>query len=139
MLPFCLPLPRRFVDTMSYTQTWRGSRMPLLTEVLTLEDLKRRPRESHLDLTAYIEIIDTVSRDGGVGGSVQLVEHEKQRTVKGRLSMEAKQQGYRLVWRKAPPGILRFVLAAEGESIPGGRKRSTITDVHAKGRRARRA
>jgi hypothetical protein len=97
--------------------------MPELTKVLTTEDLASRPRGVNLDLSVYLEMIDTITRDGGVGATVTLGEDERQRTEKRRLSMAAKQQGYRLVWRKAAPGALRFVLAAEGEAAPGGRKR----------------
>jgi hypothetical protein len=97
--------------------------MPELAKVLTTEDLSRRSAVSRLDLSAYLSLIDAVRRQRGVGGEVTLNEGESQRTEKRRLSLAAKEQGYRLVWRRAPPGQLRFVLAEEGQPVPGGRPR----------------
>jgi hypothetical protein len=109
--------------------------MPELTKVLTVEDLQPQQRGIKLDLTTYVEMIDSVTREGGVGATVQLGEDESQRTEKRRLSQAAKRQGYQLVWRKASPGTLRFVLATEGEPAPGGRKRRKAVPVPAKKKR----
>ena len=56
---------------------------------------------------------------------MRLDEGETQRTVKRRMSIAAKERGYQLIWRKAPEGQLRFVLAAPGEASPDGRRRRT--------------
>src|SRR5436853_176513 len=113
--------------------------MPSLTKVLTEEDFTSQPRGVNIDLTAYLAMIDQVTREGGVGGSVQLADDESQRTEKRRLSVAAKHQGYRLVWRKAEPGTLRFVLAADDAPVPGGRRRRTPAPPPAKKGRTRRA
>ena len=78
-----------------------------------------------IDLTPYLRLIDGVLEQGGVGAVLSLEEGEQQRTQKRRLSLAAKERGYRLVWRTAPPGQLRFVLARPGEPAPGGRRRTT--------------
>ena len=97
--------------------------MPELTKVLTADDLKRRTPAGQLDLSDYLAIIDTVRQQGGRGGTVTLGEDEQQRTEKRRLSLAAKAQGYDLVWRSAPPGTLRFVLAEAGQPPTGARRR----------------
>ena len=97
--------------------------MPELTAVLREEDLTRRGAGGALDLTPYVAMIDVVRSQEGVGATVSLADGESQRTEKRRLSVAAKEQGYMLVWRKAPEGQLRFVLAKPGEPAPGGRKR----------------
>ena len=97
--------------------------MPQLTRVLTQEDLQRQPRGVHLDLSAYQALLATVTNQGGVGGVLTLEEGESQRTAKRRLSMAAQQRRQRLVWRTAPAGELRFVLAEEGQPAPGSRRR----------------
>ncbi len=96
--------------------------MPVLAKVLTEEDLSARARTSHLDLSAYRDIIEQV-RSEGVGGTITLDEDESQRAEKRRLSIAAKQQGYKLQWRKSGAGELRFVLAQDGQPLPGSRKR----------------
>ncbi len=97
--------------------------MPELTTVLTEADLKRGRAAAHADLTPYMDIIDTLREQGGVGGVLSLDEGESQRTVKRRMSIAAKDRGFQLLWRKAPEGQLRFVLAAPGEAPPDGRRR----------------
>ena len=97
--------------------------MPELAQVLTETDLKRGRAASQADLTPYIDIIDTLREQGGVGGVLSLDEGESQRTVKRRMSIAAKERGYQLTWRKAPEGQLRFVLAEPGQPTPGGRPR----------------
>src|SRR5687767_5384035 len=97
--------------------------MPQLVTVLTPEDMRRRDAMTRLDLSAYLALIDAVRRQSGVGGEVTLAEGEQQRTEKRRLSIAAKEQGYRLIWRRAPAGQLRFVLAEAGQPVPGGRPR----------------
>ena len=99
--------------------------MPELTTVLTEADLKRGRAAGHADLTPYMDIIDTLREQGGVGGVLSLDEGESQRTVKRRMSIAAKGRGYQLTWRKAPEGQLRFVLAAAGEAPPDARRRRT--------------
>ena len=97
--------------------------MPELTTVLHEADLRRGRAAAQADLTPYMDIIDTLREQGGVGGVLSLDEGESQRTVKRRMSIAAKDRGYQLVWRKAPEGHLRFVLAAPGEAPPDGRRR----------------
>jgi hypothetical protein len=99
--------------------------MPSLTKVLSEEDFKAAPRGVNLDLTPYLALIDTITRDRGVGATVKLSAEESQRTEKRRLTMAARLRGYQLRWRQSGPGSLRFVLAAEGEPFPGGRTRRT--------------
>src|SRR3712207_435190 len=97
--------------------------MPELTRVLSEEDLRARARANQLDLSAYMELLSTVREQNGVGGVVTLSDDEQQRTEKRRLSLAAKQQGARLIWRRSDPGQLRFVLAEEGQPAPGSRTR----------------
>lgn len=97
--------------------------MPKLTRVLTEAELTAARPAAAMDLTPYLEIIDTITRQGGVGGEVSLSANESQRTEKRRLSLAAKQRGFKLTWRKAPAGQLRFVLSAPGQPAPGGRRR----------------
>jgi hypothetical protein len=97
--------------------------MPQLVTVLNPEDMRRPGAFTRLDLSAYLSLIDAVRRQSGVGGEVTLAEGEQQRTEKRRLSIAAKQQGYRLIWRRAPAGQLRFVLAKDGQPVPGDRSR----------------
>jgi len=103
--------------------------MPTLTRVLAHEDLQRTARMSDLDLTTYIEIIDQVRREGGVGGQVHLMPGESQRTEKRRLTLAAKQGGLNLTWRSSQPGELRFVLSEPGGPVPGSRKRREPASV----------
>lgn len=111
--------------------------MPTLTRVLAQEDLQRTVRMSDLDLTTYIEIIDQVRREGGVGGIVHLLAGESQRTEKRRLTLAAKQQGLNLTWRSSQPGDLRFVLSEPGGPVPGSRKRREPAAVPPAARRGR--
>jgi hypothetical protein len=112
--------------------------MPQLARVLTADDLRHAMPGSRMDLTPYLAIIDEVAQ-GGVGGELTLDEEESQRTEKRRVSLAAKAQGYRLTWRKAPEGELRFVLARPGEPRPGGRqRRATPPPPPARRGRARR-
>ena len=97
--------------------------MPELTTVLTEADLKRGRAAAQTDLAPYMDIIDTLREQGGVGGVLSLDEGESQRTVKRRMSIAAKERGFQLIWRKAQDGQLRFVLAEPGQPTPGGRPR----------------
>jgi hypothetical protein len=92
---------------------------------------------SDLDLTTYIEIIDQVRREGGVGGHIHLLPGESQRTEKRRLTMAAKQQGLTLTWRSSQPGELRFVLSEPGAPVPGSRKRREPAGAPPAARRGR--
>ena len=78
--------------------------MPELTTVLHEADLKRGQAVAQTDLTPYMDIIDTLREQGGVGGVLRLDEGETQRTVKRRMSIAAKERGFQLVWRTAPEG-----------------------------------
>ena len=102
--------------------------MPELTRVLSEEDLARRGGMPRLDLSTYIDLLDAVRAQNGVGGVLTLGEGESQRTEKRRLSIAAKQQGYTLNWRRSEPGQLRFVLATEGQRAPGSRPRRPPAD-----------
>ncbi len=97
--------------------------MPQLTRVLREEDLQGRGQTSRMDLTPYIGLLEAVRSQEGLGGMLTLEEGENQRAEKRRLSIAAKQQGYKLQWRKSQPGELRFVLADVGQPLPGSRKR----------------
>lgn len=105
--------------------------MPRLDQVLRAEDLQRGRAVVRIDLTPYLRLIDSILEQGGVGAVLSLEEGEQQRTQKRRLSLAAKERGYRLVWRTAPPGRLRFVLARPGEPAPGGRRRTERTTLQA--------
>lgn len=98
--------------------------MPSLVKVLKEDDLKAQRAPSGLDLAAYLDIVDAIQGQGGLGGEVNLSGDESQRTEKGRLTRAAKQRGYKLTWRKSPAGVLRFVLSDPGTPPPDGRKRS---------------
>ena len=76
-----------------------------------------------MDLAPYLGIVDEVTGQEGLGGEVNLGADESQRTEKRRLSLAAKQRGYKLTWRKSGARQLRFVLSAPGSPAPGGRKR----------------
>ena len=102
--------------------------MPELTKILSEEDLARRSGMPRLDLTTYVNLIDRVREQNGVGGIVTLGPGEGQRTEKRRLSLAAKQHGYTLSWRRSEPGQLRFVLAEEGQRVPGSRQRRPPAD-----------
>ena len=97
--------------------------MPRLERVIQETDLTSSRTTAGMDLTPYMEILDQIREEGGVGGEVSLSGDESQRTEKRRLSVAAKQQGMKLTWRKSAPGKLRFVLADEGAPPPDGRKR----------------
>ena len=97
--------------------------MPELTKVLTESDVTAQRARAAMDLAPYLQIVELIMRQGGVGGEVTLSGSESQRTEKRRLSLAAKQSGHQLTWRKAPKGQLRFVLSAPGEPAPGGRRR----------------
>ncbi len=97
--------------------------MPELTRVLTESDVSAQRARPVMDLAPYLEIVDRITRQGGVGGEVTLSGTESQRTEKRRLSLAAKQRGYKLTWRKSPKGQLRFVISPPGEQAPGGRRR----------------
>ena len=99
--------------------------MPELITVLTEADLKRGQSAAPADLTPYMDIIDTLREQDGIGGVLRLDEDESQRTVKRRMSIAAKARGYQLTWRKALAGQLRFVLVEPGQPRPGGRLRRT--------------
>ncbi len=115
--------------------------MPQLARVLREDDLRGGGQTSRMDLTPYIGLLETVRAQEGLGGMLTLDEGESQRTEKRRLSIAAKQQGYKLQWRKAGPGELRFVLAEDGQPMPGSRKRReqpTPAEAPAKAARGRR-
>lgn len=99
--------------------------MPELSRVLKEEDFRRGRPATSADLTPYMDIIDAIREEGGVGGRLTLWEGESQRAEKRRMSMAARERGYQLTWRKAAPGELRFVLGTPGEPPPGGRTRRT--------------
>ena len=102
--------------------------MPQLAHVLQEEDLRGGTHASRMDLTPYIGLLETVRSQDGLGGLLTLDDGESQRTEKRRLSIAAKQQGYKLTWRKSSPGELRFVLAQDGQPAPGSRKRRERPD-----------
>ncbi len=97
--------------------------MPQLARVLQEEDVRGGANTSRMDLTPYIGLLETVRSQDGLGGLLTLEDGESQRTEKRRLSIAAKQQGYKLTWRKAGAGELRFVLAQDGQPAPGSRTR----------------
>ena len=97
--------------------------MPQLVKVITEEELARRQPAGGIDLSTYMDIIDSIREQGGVGGALSLAEDENQRAEKRRMSVAAKERGVTLVWRKAPERQLRFVLAEEGKPAPGSRQR----------------
>ena len=97
--------------------------MPQLTTVLTADDLQRRQSARAQDLRSYFELLEAVREQGGVGAVLTLGEGESQRTEKRRLTVAAKERGYDLVWRRAPEGQLRFVLAEAGQRPPDARRR----------------
>jgi hypothetical protein len=97
--------------------------MPKVTKILTDADLSAARARPVMDLTPYLEIVDAIGKQGGVGAEVNLAPGESQRTEKRRLSLAAKQRGLKLTWRKSGAGELKFVLASEGEQAPGGRRR----------------
>ncbi len=105
--------------------------MPRLDQVLREEDLQRGRAAVRIDLTPYVQLIDTIREQGGVGAVLSLEEGEQQRTQKRRLSLAAKERGYRVIWRTAPPSQLRFVLARPGEPAPGGRRRRAAAERQA--------
>jgi|SRR5450756_794913 hypothetical protein len=97
--------------------------MPQLTKVLSETDVMAQRARPIMDLAPYLEIINRIVQQGGVGGELSLTDNESQRTEKRRLSLAAKQRSYKLTWRKSPRGQLRFVLSSPGEQAPGGRRR----------------
>ena len=100
--------------------------MPQLVRVLKEEDLRSQRAPVGLDLGRYLEIIDSIIEQGGVGGESALQEGENQRTEKGRLTRAAKQRGMKLTWRKPRNGVLRFVLSSMGAPPPDGRRRRRV-------------
>lgn len=93
--------------------------MPQLARVLIADNLARRGAgTSGLDLAPYLAIIKQIGTESGVGGTLDLALDEDQRTEKGRLTRAAKVSGRTLVWRKAPAGQSRFVLAEAGGPVP---------------------
>jgi hypothetical protein len=97
--------------------------MPELKRVLSEAELKEARAPVSVDLTPYFEILSKVLESGGAGGEIELQPGEQQRTEKRRFTIAAKQRNLRLVWRRAPEGMLRFVLASIGKPVPGGRQR----------------
>jgi hypothetical protein len=100
--------------------------VPQLVRILKEEDLRSQRAPTGLDLGRYLEIIDAIVEQGGVGGEITLQEGEAQRTEKGRLTRAAKQRGLKLTWRKPRNGVLRFVLSSLGAPPPDGRRRRRI-------------
>lgn len=97
--------------------------MPTLQKILQESDLSGSRAPAGMDLAPYLEMIDSIRNEGGVGGEVALGANESQRTEKRRLSLAAKQRGYQLTWRKSRSGGLKFVLSLPGQPAPGGRRR----------------
>jgi hypothetical protein len=97
--------------------------MPQLKKVLTEADLASARGQTRMDLTPYMEIIDEVQRNDGLGGELALNAGESQRTEKRRLSIAAKQRNLKLIWRKPREENLRFVLSEPGATPPDGRRR----------------
>ena len=97
--------------------------MPQLDKVIMESDLTSSRSSTGMDLAPYLEILDRIREESGVGGEVSLLGDESQRTEKRRLSVAAKQRGLKLTWRKSPQGRLRFVLSGEGAPPPDGRRR----------------
>jgi hypothetical protein len=97
--------------------------VPTLGKVLQPDDLRTQRAPAGLDLARYLDIIDAIREQGGVGGELTLGDDEAQRAEKGRLTRAAKQRSLKLTWRKSPPGTLRFVLSEPGASPPDGRRR----------------
>ncbi len=95
----------------------------MLTRVLRDEDMQRGAAPPRLDLTPYMDIIDTILEQSGAGGHLALGPGESQRTEKRRLSIAAKQRNLKLTWRKPRDGGLRFVLSNPGATPPDGRRR----------------
>jgi hypothetical protein len=104
-------------------QAERSIVVPSLSKVLQQEDMARGGHVTRMDLSPYIDIIESIRSEGGVGGEVTLQADESKRAEKRRLSFAAKQLGTKLTWRKGTDGLLRFVLSAPGEPVPGGRAR----------------
>ncbi len=97
--------------------------MPSLDKVIMETDLTSSRSPGGMDLAPYLDILDKIREDSGVGGEVSLASDESQRTEKRRLSVAAKQRGLKLTWRKSQQGRLRFVLSGQGAPPPDGRKR----------------
>lgn len=97
--------------------------MPKLQQVYSEDQMRTARAKVVMDLAPYLEIIDSIKSQQGVGGEVSLDDDESQRTEKRRLSLAAKERKYRLTWMKAGERRLRFVLASEGQPTPGGRRR----------------
>lgn len=97
--------------------------MPELQKVLTEIDVSTQRAHSVMDLAPYLSIIESIQSAGGVGAQVALSEGEARRTEKRRLSLAAKEKSFKLTWRKAPEGFLKFVLSQAGQPAPGGRTR----------------
>src|SRR3712207_1122240 len=98
--------------------------MPSLAKVLQQDDLKGGGQVSRMDLSPYIDIIESIRAQGGVGGEVAILGDESQRTEKRRLSIAAKQLETTLTWRRSADGMLRFVLSEPGAPTLGGRARN---------------
>lgn len=98
--------------------------MPQVKQMLTEEDIQAKPPRTIMDLSEYIQIIESIQQEGAKGSIVTLGEGETQRTEKRRLSLAAKEKGLELTWRKAADGELKFVVAPIGETAPGSRKRT---------------
>ena len=99
--------------------------MPEWERELNPEDIERRaPTPKEGELKPYMAIIDNAKQTTIRGGVVKLLPEDKQRTVKRRLSVAARQQGFNLTWRKSPvEGRLLFVLTQGDETPPGVTKR----------------
>lgn len=113
--------------------------MPSLTNVLQQEDLTRSGYSTRMDLSQYIDIIERIHSEGGVGGEIALQDGESKRSEKRRLSIAAKQQGMKLTWRKADDGTLKFVLNKPGEPVPGSRARRQPVGITPQSGRSRRS
>ena len=98
--------------------------MPSLARVLQQDDLKVGGHVMRMDLSPYIDIIESIRSEGGVGGEVAILDDESRRTEKRRLSIAAKQLETTLTWRRSADGMLRFVLSEPGAPTPGGRPRN---------------
>jgi hypothetical protein len=124
---------------MESAKAERSSGLPSLTNVLQQEDLTRSGYATRMDLSPYIDIIERIRSEGGVGGELTLQDSENQRVEKRRLTVAAKQVGTKLTWRKADDGMLKFVLSEPGELVPGGRARRAPVAITPQTGRSRRS
>ena len=107
---------------------------------LTDEEVTRlmRRRGAPVDLTPYIESM----RDFEVGdwGVVELERYESAPAIKRRMTLAAKQQDKRLVWKRRRDNVLPFeVRTVEQTSAPAASKRGKQESAAPKRTNRRRA